>query len=105
MEDNKFADKKWFEESGQDLMHEAMAFFGGGASMSAQASAPSTCGPIYAMEKSPQDIPKEELMILCMKLNKRMQSLRAKCKTWQRKRAVFWVSEDNSWISSHQASR
>jgi hypothetical protein len=36
-------------------------------------------GPaVVAVEKSPMDIPKEELMALCMKMNKRMQSLEAK---------------------------
>lgn len=29
--------------------------------------------------KDPSDIPKDELMALCMKLNKKMQSLESKC--------------------------
>jgi hypothetical protein len=40
-------------------------------------------------EASPQDIPKEELMSLCMKMNKRMQGMEARGKELVKKKAVM----------------
>jgi hypothetical protein len=42
-----------------------------------QAPHTSTAGGT-GMEKSPSDIPKEDLMQLCMKMNKRMQAMEVK---------------------------
>jgi hypothetical protein len=42
-----------------------------------------------AGEASPQDIPKEELMTLCMKMNKRMQAMESKGKELVKKKATL----------------
>jgi chromosome segregation ATPase len=82
MSERKLPDKKQLEESGKALMQGAMSLFGGGPSTPAPAPPSSAkkpaSGAVHAVEKSPLDIPKEELMTLCMKLNKRMQSLEHK---------------------------
>lgn len=57
----------------------ALSLFGGAVTSAVEVK------PEKVTEKLPQDIPKEELMALCMKLNKRMQSMETKSKDLLRK--------------------
>lgn len=53
------------------------------------ALAPSGVGAAAPAESTPQDIPKEELMTLCMKMNKRMQAMEAKGKEIMKKKTTL----------------
>jgi hypothetical protein len=53
------------------------------------AGAAGAASAVTAGEASPQDIPKEELMTLCMKMNKRMQAMESKGKELVKKKATL----------------
>ena len=66
-----------------------LSIFGGSGSGAATGMVSNEVKVEKATEKLPQDIPKEELMALCMKLNKRMQSMESKGKELFRKKSIL----------------